>query len=1547
MTNDPLAIFLEPVQAWFRRALGEPTPVQRQGWPIIAAGQNALLLAPTGSGKTLAAFLACLDRLWRQEPIQPGVQILYVSPLKALNNDIYRNLKLPLAGVAAMAQELGVPLPHIDIAIRTGDTPQSERQRLVRRPPHVLITTPESLHLLLTSKARDTLKNVTHCIVDEIHALCPNKRGVFLALLLERLRACIGHDFARIGLSATQRPLEEVARYLGGFACDADGPWRERPVSIVDAGLRKNLDLEVVSPVDVFGPLPEKSIWPSLCRRLADEISRHRSTIVFANNRRSVERLTAMLNEHLGKPDAPAREPAASLAGASGSNGIAATESAAFLAGASDSDGTAATDAAGSLAGASGSGGLQVRAHHGSVSLEMRQQTEQALKEGRLRAVVATASLELGIDMGAVDLVCQVESPGNVARGLQRVGRAGHLVGQSSKGRLFAKTLPDLVNEAVLAAQMAAGRVEMLRVPMNCLDVLAQQIIAMTAMDDWPIAELYHVVRQAYPYRDLTPAAFDSVLEMISGRYRFTGREGEARAEPSLTPLQQLTALQPRISWDRIHQRLHALPGSQRLALVHGGTIPDTGQYAVYTTRHVRVGEVDEEFVYERRVGDAFLLGTNAWRIDRIDTDRVIVTPAEGAPAMTPFWRGEQTGRTYDLGLAQGRFLRELGERLDRPDCLDWLMRDHFLDAAAARNLRDFVRRQKQRLGHLPTDRTITIEAARDPLGDWQVVLLNPLGRAVNFGLRLAIERALSDRLGYRPQCLHHDDGVLVRLTESDEPVLDLLAGITPDNVRDMILAELGESALFALRFRQNAARALMMPRGAAGKRAPLWLQRLRGRDLLQVARRHADFPIIAETFRECLHDHLDLPRLQELLGAIGAGTIEVRTCRLEAPSPFAANLLFAFTMAYMYQYDDVEPDGERRGGAVDHELLDQLIGHAGPLPLEPRAVRQVDRRLRNVGLPPRSKAETAEWLRHLGDATSNELEGPIEGFLRELERDGIAITIDLRTPTEPKRWILAEEAELYRTAFGLPSPPGRGAGGEGSQHPAVSMDSGSDGRQAAAAAILRRFLQTHALVGLDDILERYPLERSWAILQLEEWTKSGALVRIAARETEPLQWSAPDNYAQMQRGSLSLLRREVMTCPADQFVDFLLRWQYVHPAARLVGPDGVGTALMRLQGMLAPADLWERTILPSRCRDFGPRLLDEAIASGRWAWYCGEYGESEGAAFIERGLLSSLPPPIPAGAQLDRTAAALVEQLRGRGALFSEELATATGLPLPSVRKTLWALVRAGAVSNDRFDVLRRGEPPASDEPPDIRSRGQLRAFLRDSRRRRERHWPEGRWALLGWGQPDPESAALFEAKLLLDRYGIVARELAILSGTVTPWRVLYEVYSRLELAGDVRRGYFVEGLSGAQFAWPDAARSLSESAQPSHADAPAILLHSLDPANLFGSGAPLELLTPGPEPRSFQRRAGNWLIVKAGRPILLVELNGKRLTAAPAAADADLADAVTRLPDLLHRTGENMLRVETWNDGPITSTVGKNLLEQAGFVRDYQAMTLWPARR
>jgi ATP-dependent Lhr-like helicase len=1487
-TTDPLSLFVPPAGEWFRAALGEPTAPQREGWPAIASGQHTLILAPTGSGKTLAAFLACLDTLWRQTQLSRGVQVLYVSPLKALNNDIHRNLQAPLEGVAATARRMNYPLPHLEAAVRTGDTPTAERQRLARKPPHILITTPESLHLILTSRSREILRGVTHCIIDEIHALCTNKRGVFLALLLERLEALNARSFVRIGLSATQRPLEEVARYLGGSAFDAGGNLVPRPVTIVDAGVRKDLDLRVVSPVEHFGPLPEKSIWPSIYRLLDEQIREHRSTLVFANDRRAVERITSCLNE--GEE-------------------------------------------------------VLAHAHHGSVALEVRQQTEQALKEGRLPCVVATASLEMGIDMGAVDLVCQVASPGNVARGLQRVGRAGHLVGQKSKGRLIPRTCADLLEQAVLAREMVAGRVEAIRVPTNCLDVLAQQLVALAAMDTWNVPDLYTLVRRSYPYRDLTPEAFETVLEMISGRYRFTLEAAPTGEEAGNGPVMHrqvknsMEALHPRVSWDRVHNRLLALPGSQNVALVQGGTIPDTGQYAAYTTSGVRIGELDEEFIYERRLGDAFLLGTNSWRVERIDADRVIVSPAEGALAVVPFWRGEGLGRSADLGEAIGRFLRELQEKLDAPDCLDWLQRDHCLDAASARNLCLHVQRQLASNEALPTDQTLIIEVSRDQLGDWQVVVLSPRGSRLHLALRLALEGRLKQRLGYRPQCLHHDDGVLMRQADTDQPILDLFDGLTPENVETFILDELADSALFALRFRQNAARALLLPRGKPGQRAPLWLQRLRGRDLLQVARRHPDFPVVVETFRECLHDHLDVPRLQKLLEDIRSGAVRVVTQRRETPSAFASGLLFSFQAANMYRYDDVEGDSRTTPG-LDQQLLQQLLtpekqGHL----LDPRAVNQVEGRLRGVGQPPRTPTEMAEWLRRLGDLGASELTGPMAAFLEILETEGRVCRLTLPAPREPERWVLIEERERYEQAFAL-------------------VEATPSDQQASGAAILERFLNTHALVGLDDVLARYPFERAWAERLLREWAERGRVVAVRAAGAATLEagapqvWATPGNLDQVQRSSLGLLRKEVLTCSPAQFADFLLRWQFAHPATRKGAAEGLAEVLQRLEGMPLPVEVWEQTVLPARVAGYQRRWLDEWVSRGAGVWVTRGDPDSAGAtlAFLNRENLDSLRYPSTQIA-LDPESERVLDCLRRRGACFVTDIAQDTGLAPSSVRNALWTLLSQSLVSNDQFEVLRRGKEaitPAVPTPEAAR-RGETRLSL-STLRRRGLQQPEGRWSLVTWGQPEPEAQAIFAAWLLLQRYGIAARELALQDSWMPPWRVLYEVLARLELAGEVRRGYFVEGLSGAQYALPEAASQLQDLHLPSTANAPVLLLHSQDPANVYGSGAPFDVLHLDGDARPFLRRAGNWLVLRAGQPVLLIEQQGRKLTALATASRDDVLEAVKCLPNLCdprNTATRHKLTVDEWNGQPVTSTEGRELLEAVGFVRDYQGMTLYAAWR
>jgi ATP-dependent Lhr-like helicase len=1480
-SDDVLNLFHPAVAAWFRTALGTPTPAQTKGWPVIAASEHTLILAPTGSGKTLAAFLACLDQLWKEPGHEKGVQLLYVSPLKALNNDIYRNLHRPLEGVQTTARMRGEVLPQLRVGLRTGDTPTAERQRHLKSPPHILITTPESLHLLLTSKGRDILHTVRWCIVDEIHVLCPNKRGVFLAILLERLQQLAG-NFVRIGLSATQRPLEEVARYLGGLAY-ADGQLRQRPVTIVDAGLRKQHDLLVVNPVERFGPLPEKSVWPSIYRYLYDQIRQHRSTIIFANNRRSVERITTALNEIHEESGEP---------------------------------GTLATGVSEDERGVPPQ--QLVRAHHGSVSLEMRRQTEEMLKEGRLAAVVATASLELGIDMGAVDLVCQVESSGSIARALQRVGRAGHLVGGQSKGRLVPKTLPDLLEQAALVREMATGKVEQLHVPTGCLDLIAQQVVAMVSVEDWHVPTLYALLRQVYPLRDLTPEAFESVLEMVSGRF----------------PAQAFRELRARITWDRIHNKLHALPGSKQLALLNGGTIPDTGQYAAYiagTTN--RIGELDEEFIYERRVGDVFMLGTTAWRIDSIESDRVYVSRAEGVPAMMPFWRGEKVARSTDLGDAMGRLIQETLDRLsqDRVDTKRWLEEACHLDAHAAENLVFYLKRQIETAGVVPGHDTILCESFRDQIGDWHLAILSTLGSRFHLTLRFALESLWREQYGYQPYCLHHDDGLLLRLVDAGDPPLDLLTRLDPATAEQRVLQELADSALFAIRFRQNAARALMLPVGAPDRRSPLWLQRLKARNLLQVARQHPRFPVVIETARECLHDHLDVDRLVDVLGGIKEGRVKLVSRRAETPSPFAGQLLFGFTAAFMYDYDKVELRGTRGKATVDKALLDQLLSpEAFDHLLDPRAIDQVEKRLQGVGLAPRTAEELAEWIRRLGDVREEEIPAMAQPFVADLVHQGRLARWTVPERSE-ERWILQEEAPSYQRAWA--------------------------GDQEQSAVILRRFLLTHALVGVDDVLTRYPLERHWVEDQLRRWSRSGSAVALESWGDSPtVIFAAPENLEQVQRGSLSLRRKEIPTVSPATFALFVQHWQGRHPAMQRGGPEGLRGMLERLQGLSLPRELWEQTILPARVPGYLTRWLDDVTLSGEWLWACRPNDGRSSVYFVRRDQLQHYPYP-HSDQPLIGDAARVHDLLRDRGAMFMIDIAQALNLPPSTVKTFVWQLVDHGLLTNDRFDVLRRADTEEAELNP-----SQKRVMLRAMRMNRVQ-FPEGRWSLIPWGQPETEARALFEVQLLLERYGVVTRDLAMLDAALLPWRVLYEVLSRLELTGEVRRGYFVEGMAGAQFALPDAVQQLTELRNVPIEREPAVLLNALDPANLYGPNAPLGWpFAPQPiseseanEPilsereENWSRRVGNWLVTKAGRLVMAIESHGKRLWPATSAKDEELYEAIQVLSEMLKSGhGVNLrskLVVEQWNGQPVVSSPARVLLEAAGFVRDYQAMSLYAA--
>ncbi len=1464
MERDPAlleqGLFLKPVERWFHGEFERPTPAQQLAWPRIAAGESVLLIAPTGSGKTLAAFLACLDRLWRVPRQTPGVRLLYVTPLKALNHDVARNLERPLSGIMEACSDLGIDLPALSVGVRTGDSTPAERQRLVRKPPDILITTPESLHLMLTSRARTTLDRVSYVVVDEIHALAGVKRGVFLSLLLERLQALQQRQFQRIGLSATQRPLEEVARYLGGYRRDEDGRFVPRPVTIVDAGRRKDLDLEVSLPAleQVPGTAPV-SVWPAIENRLEKLIAEHRSTIVFANNRRVAERLTARLNE------------------------------------VRDADETAGTDS--------------VHSHHGSLSLERRRSTEDLLKSGDLKAVVATASLELGIDMGAVELVCQVESPGSISRGLQRVGRAGHLVGQTSKGRLIAKTPMDLLESAALAHAMLEDRIEALRVPINCLEVLAQQVVACVAAGSWQATELFDLARQAYPYRNLSAAAFESVLELISGRYE----------------LGSFRDLRPRVSWDRIHNRLDPLPGTAALAITGGGTIPDTGQFPVYLgDGGPRLGELDEEFVLERRVGESFVLGASTWSIDAIEPHRVLVSHAAGRTALLPFWRGESAHRTAELGAVIGSLCHQIGNRLEDPDLLGWLCREYALDAPSAQALVSLMARQYHHAGAAPDERTVLIETFRDPAGELGLAVLTTLGGKVHHALKLLLQASLRRRLGISVTALHGDDGVLIRLPGGDQPPRDLFGGLSSKEIDRVIREEVGESALFGLRFRQNAGRALLLPRPQPGRRTPLWLQRLRSKDLLQAVRQFPDFPIVVETYRECLDEDLDLPELRRLIERVESGDVRVVERWGEQPSPFTSGLVFEFSSRFLYEWDEPkQPLAGDRQNETSADLLESLLagGIDGEAGLDERALGRLNDRLRYAGKPPRSAGEMFERLRALGDLSGDELSGPMPEFLNELASSGRAALVALAGDETRARWICAEELLLYQLAFPL------------------KRDMEPD--EQARRTIVSRYLRTHALVGRAELLQRYPVSGVEAEELLESWVAEGLAVRLegtafAAREG---MWADPTNLADARRLTLAIRRKEAVAVAPEIYSWYLLRHHFLDPATQLDGAEAVTQVLERLEGFAGSPGVWELELLPRRVSGYQPAWLDSALGTGGWCWRaCGEPSDMKVAIF--RRDFAGTWPVQPETEESPESAATLAA-LRDRGACFSDELATQTGLDPSRVRLTLSGLMSRGLVTNDRFDPLR-AQGSATQETL-IRASSQA-AGRRGRMRRRASLQPEGRWALqrVQTGQ-DPESSLLAWITTLLDRHGVLCRETAALDPWAPPWRELYLALDQAETRGEVRRGYFVEGLSGVQYAWSETAEELARlAAARATGKEGFVLISSLDPGNLYGVGAPFDVPLLEGGTATMSRVPSSYLVLRGGRPLLIIELYGKRLTGLASASQDEIRQSLGLLTSTCH-SRRRILRVETYNQEPVLNSPAAAWLASHGFVRDPPGMVLY----
>jgi ATP-dependent Lhr-like helicase len=1546
--DDPLAPFGAPVAEWFRSAFEAPTPAQTGGWASIAAGRHTLIHAPTGSGKTLAAFLWSLDRLSREpRPKTPTVRVLYISPLKALIYDVERNLRTPLAGIRLAAERQGETMLDIEVGVRTGDTPADERRHLVRNPPDILITTPESLYLILTSQAAEILRGVEHVIVDEVHALAGTKRGAHLALSLERLEKLTARPPQRIGLSATQRPVETIARFLGGIGPGRAGESRE--VRIVDAGSRKALELSVRVPVEdmsklgellppeeqpggaVGGPEARHSIWPAIHPQILSLIREHHSTIIFCNSRRLAERLANKLNELAGEE--------------------------------------------------------LVRAHHGSLAREQRVAIEEALKAGRLPAIVATSSLELGIDMGAVDLVIQVESPSSVASGLQRVGRAGHQVGEPSRGIFFPKYRGDLLETAVVTARMHAGAIEETKLPRNPLDVLAQQIVAMTVRETWDADELFEAVRRAAPYESLTRDAFEAVLGMLAGAY----------------PSDEFAELKARVVWDRETGRVEGRRDARTVAITSGGTIPDRGLYPVFLvgeagTAGRRVGELDEEMVYESRVGEVIALGATSWRVEEIRPDRVVVSPAPGVPGKIPFWHGDGLGRPIELGRALGAFTRELeadlggGER-GRERARRRLLENHDLDELATDNVLAYLADERVTAGYLPTDRRIVVERFRDELGDWRVVILTPFGGRVHAPWALAIESRLDERFGSGAQTIWSDDGIAIRLPEGDvagghdgsgpHGINELLFP-SADEVEDMVVGRLGGSAMFAARFRENAARALLLPRRRPGSRTPLWMQRQRSAGLLAVASRYGSFPIIVETYRECLADLFDLSALREILGGVASRDIEVREVETVTASPFAGSLLFDYLAAYMYEGD--APLAERRAGALalDRELLRELLGQEELRDLiDPEALADLELALQCL-VPERAARSVDalhDMLRRLGDMSSDEIAARIAEPAAAMEwlvaLEGSRRAVILRI-VGGDRWIAIEDAARYRDAFGVSLPVGI---------PTAFLAPVPD----ALGGLVARWARSHGPFHAVHPAGRWSVPAARVEEALEKLLEAGTILRGEFRPggTER-EWCDPDVLRQLRRRSLARLRREVE--PVDQVVlaRFLPAWQGVRALGEVAATAPRGDAALerlaeivdQLSGLPIPASVLERDVLPARISGYQPRMLDELGALGEVAWIGdGALGRDDGRIVLYRpgrellrgvvaGTVAGLDAGVEAGvagqpAPGGDLHARLRDCLAARGASFYRELAAAAGVASErEILDALWDLVWGGEITNDTFAPLRalRWRRPSGERRP---RPGRLKMGPPEA---------AGRWSLVrgsggsGVGVPGsvataaagargaaslgpaPATARLHSlATVLLDRHGVLTREAVASEDVAGGFSAVYPILRAMEESGRIRRGYFVEGLGAAQFALAGAVDRLRSMREPADdRGGPAVhLLAAADPANPYGAA----LAWPRRDERDrrpLQRAAGAYIVLVDGAAALYLERGGHSLQALPAADEPAVAGAAFAALRTLVDDGRVRELVIVRVDGTaVAASPWRPHLESAGFVAGYRGYVLRPAAR
>ena len=1470
--KSPLALFHPAASEWFTASFRVPTRAQEMGWPAIAKGDWTLITAPTGSGKTLTAFLWALNGLMftaRPEKTR-RCRVVYISPLKALAVDVERNLRVPLAGIANVATARGDEFVMPQIAIRTGDTPQPERARFNRDPADILITTPESLYLMLTSNAREMLRGVETMIIDEIHALVPNKRGAHMALSLERLARICEHKPQRIGLSATQRPLEEVARFLGGSQVGRSSgrPTRQpanpttdlhaefedhrkprfRDVTIIDTGENKTLILKVEVPVEEMAKRNEAgktSIWPAIHPRLLELIRAHRSTLIFVNSRRLAERLAAALNELAGE--------------------------------------------------------LLVQAHHGSIARAQRVEIEDNLKSGRLPALIATSSLELGIDMGAIDLVIQIEAPPSIASGMQRIGRASHQVGAASEGIVFPKFRGDLVACAAVTRAMHEGRIEPTRYPRNPLDVLAQQMVAMVSMDDWNADDLFAAVRQAAPYAELARGTFDGVLDMLSGLY----------------PSDEFAELRPRVTWDRSTNQLTSRGGAKRVAITSGGTIPDRGLYGVFLLGaekgSARVGELDEEMVFESRAGETFTLGASTWRIEEITHDRVIVTPAPGEIGKMPFWKGDQAERTVPFGEEIGGLVREL-RGMKRGDAIQTLIKRHDLDRLAAENLLQYLDDQADATGAVPDDQSIVIERVIDELGDWRVCVLTPFGGRIHAPWAMAVTAKVRNELAIDVETMWADDGFIIRFPETDLPPRAELMLPDPDEVESLVVRQLGSSSMFAAKFREAAARALLLPRMNPQRRVALWQQRKRAYDLLQVASRFGSFPMILETYRECLRDVFDVPSLVATMKRIRERSIRVTTADTQKPSPFAASVLFRYVANYIYDGD--APLAERRAQAlaIDQSQLRELLGEPELRELlDPAALNQAERELQQIEERRRAKSVDAihDMLLRIGDLSANEIAAraiiDAPGAIKELTKQRRIIEISV---AKEKRFIAVEDASRYRDALGVSLPQGI---------PERYLERVAD----PVGDLVLRYARTHGPFTPPEVAKRYGLGVAVITQALETFVERG---RLTEGEFRPggtqREWCDTEVLRGIRQRSLAKLRKEVEPVEPRALARLMAAWQGISKKRR--GLDALLEVIETLQGYPMAASIFESEILAARIDEYKPSDLDTLTSAGEVVWRGVEpLGERDGRIAL---YLASAMSPAAAATSATELETKIVEHLRNRGASFFAQIHADVGGFANDVVDALWSLVWLGVITNDTFHALRSYTRAASTSRRSTAPRGAFRSRLSTAPPA-----TQGRWSLVPSFDVNATTRANTLAHQLLARYGVVTRETAPSENIVGGFSAVYPVLKAMEDAGRIRRGYFVAGLGATQFATGGALEML-RSFREDPDEPESVMIAATDPANPYGS------IVKWPESRmALTRSVGASVILVNGAlaayvargekqiALFLPEDEPSRSTAARAVANA--------LASLVRGGSRRALLITEIDDAPAAKSLLAPMLAEAGF--------------